>query len=157
MSNSNLPCVYEMVDEDPRFHQTVDKKTGYRTKAMLTMPLMAGETVVGVVQLINKKNGGQFTSQDEELLESFLGIAGPILAVSLSVNGCNVMQVSYKSHHLQTSRVFHRHSISLSEFDFASSVAVEKAVRKTHELKEQSQLQPSIEEVEEEEDDEEDR
>jgi hypothetical protein len=39
---------------------------------------------------------------------------------------------------LSTSQVFHRHSISLSEFDFASSAAVEKAVRKTAEMKVES-------------------
>ena len=48
------------------------------------MPLKANGEVVAVIQLINKKTG-VFTIQDEELLESFLGIAGPILAVSSSV------------------------------------------------------------------------
>eukprot|EP01052_Picozoa_sp_SAG31_P039406 SAG31_NODE_5461_length_2523_cov_4.317244_1_plen_59_part_00 len=38
------------------------------------MPLKASGTVVGVLQLINKKSG-PFDEDDEELLESFLSIA----------------------------------------------------------------------------------
>lgn len=44
--------------DDPRFNCEIDQKTGYQTKAMLSMPICNYEgDVVGVAQMINKTNG----------------------------------------------------------------------------------------------------
>lgn len=62
---ANLPDAYD----DPRFNPEFDKKTGYRTRAVLCLPVMNSEAeLVGVVQVLNKKGGGSFDEQDEELL-----------------------------------------------------------------------------------------
>ncbi len=61
----NLPDVYE----DPRFDRSWDSKTGYRTKAMLCVPMVNREgQVSGVIQAINRLSGDRFTDEDEELL-----------------------------------------------------------------------------------------
>ena len=65
--------------EDPRFSQAVDKKSGYVTRTILAMALRSkGGDVIGVLQLINKSNG-TFDEEDEQILATFLSIAGPIL------------------------------------------------------------------------------
>lgn len=75
----NIPDAYE----NANFNQTIDKKTGYRTKAILCMPIKADDKVIGVLQLINKLTGsGVFTTDDEDVMSIFLAIAGPILAES---------------------------------------------------------------------------
>jgi len=75
----NIPDAYD----NPHFNQTIDKKTGYRTKAILCMPIKCDDKVIGVLQLINKLTGsGVFTSDDEDVMNIFLSIAGPILAES---------------------------------------------------------------------------
>lgn len=71
--------------------QKVDKSTGYRTKEVLAMPIRGQReggkrTVVGVLQLINSKNGGPFTSDDEDVLFTLLNIAGPMLQHSSFFN-----------------------------------------------------------------------
>ena len=44
-----------------------DKKTGFRTKQVLTYPIVAdNKYLMGVLQLLNKKSGGRFTRKDEE-------------------------------------------------------------------------------------------
>jgi type II secretory ATPase GspE/PulE/Tfp pilus assembly ATPase PilB-like protein len=49
-----------------RFDSSWDKKTGYRTKQILAMPILHEQrVVVGVIQLLNKKKGGRFTKDDE--------------------------------------------------------------------------------------------
>lgn len=54
----------------PLFNQEIDKKTGYRTRTMLCMPIRNRErAIIGVVQVINKR-AGLFTKRDIELLES---------------------------------------------------------------------------------------
>ncbi len=56
--------------DDPRFNPEPDRRTGYRTKTLLTFP-MTGQNgrVIGVFQVVNK-NGGEFTSDDEDTLSS---------------------------------------------------------------------------------------
>src|SRR5262249_44251017 len=57
----NIPDAYA----DPRFNQEVDRKTGFRTRSILAVPVLdrLGEAV-GVVQVLNKR-GGPFTVTDE--------------------------------------------------------------------------------------------
>eukprot|EP01035_Chromulina_nebulosa_P024610 gene24610-32052_t len=69
--------------ENPSFNQSIDKKTGYRTKAILCLPIKSDDQVIGVLQLINKVSvSAVFTSDDEDIMMIFLSIAGPILAAS---------------------------------------------------------------------------
>jgi HD-GYP domain-containing protein (c-di-GMP phosphodiesterase class II) len=57
--------------DDPRFNPEPDKRSGYRTKSLLTFP-MTGQNgrVIGVFQVVNKKGREQFTTADEETLAS---------------------------------------------------------------------------------------
>lgn len=62
----NLADAYE----DERFNPEVDKKTGHRTRTMLTMPMRDGDRkTVGVIQLINKQQS-LFNSDDLAFLEA---------------------------------------------------------------------------------------
>ncbi len=53
----NIPDVYEIGDNQPfGFDRRFDERVGYRTKSMITMPMISAEDeVIGVIQLINKK------------------------------------------------------------------------------------------------------
>ena len=57
------------------FSRDIDQKTGYKTKTLLCMPIMIQGNVIGVVQMVNKKNG-QFTKSDEESFETFAVYCG---------------------------------------------------------------------------------
>src|SRR5262249_24270486 len=44
-----------------------DKRTGFKTKQVLTYPIVAdNKYLMGVLQLLNKKSGPRFTRKDEE-------------------------------------------------------------------------------------------
>lgn len=59
----NVPDCYA----DERFDPSFDKKTGYRTRCMLTLPLIGyDDSLIGVLQLLNKE-GGVFTESDERV------------------------------------------------------------------------------------------
>jgi len=63
----NIPDAYA----DPRFNPEVDKKTGYRTKSILCMPIVNKKGLtIGVMQVLNKR-GGPFTGVDENRLKAF--------------------------------------------------------------------------------------
>jgi phosphoserine phosphatase len=60
----NVPDCYA----DPRFDPGVDKSSGYRTRCMLTLPLVDHKDIlVGVMQVLNKAGGGVFDGRDEAL------------------------------------------------------------------------------------------
>jgi len=67
LKTSNIQDAYK----DERFNPDFDKKTNYRTKSVLCMPMLNNEgELVGVVQVLNKKDGGTFDDQDKNLLEA---------------------------------------------------------------------------------------
>jgi HD-GYP domain-containing protein (c-di-GMP phosphodiesterase class II) len=68
----NLADAYD----DPRFNPEVDRQTGYRTRAVLCVPMRSGDnSIVGVVQALNKRTRDRFDADDEELLSALGGQA----------------------------------------------------------------------------------
>jgi signal transduction histidine kinase len=62
--------------QDSRFHPEVDKLSGYRTRSILCTPMRDNlGHIIGVVQVLNKKRGGSFTAEDQELLEALVSQA----------------------------------------------------------------------------------
>jgi adenylate cyclase len=62
----NIPEAYR----DPRFNPSVDRRTGFVTRNVLSMPLRSRDgSVLGVTQAINKRRGA-FDEQDEDLLRA---------------------------------------------------------------------------------------
>lgn len=45
----------------------MDKQTGYKTKCMLTFPVMAEKECLGVVMALNKIGADSFTAEDEKV------------------------------------------------------------------------------------------
>lgn len=62
-------CIINVPDaqSDPRFNRTIDRKTGFTTRSLLTIPLAADDgELVGVAQVLNKRDGS-FTEDDEAI------------------------------------------------------------------------------------------
>ena len=57
-----------------RFSVT-DKQTGFTTRALMAMPLEAKDAVIGVIEVINRRDGLPFVSDDQNLLTAFAGQA----------------------------------------------------------------------------------
>ncbi|XP_058450116.1 dual 3',5'-cyclic-AMP and -GMP phosphodiesterase 11-like isoform X3 [Malaya genurostris] len=69
----NIPDAYQ----DERFNREIDIQTGYRTKALLCMPIKDGSgDVVGVAQVINKQGDQCFTAIDEKVFAAYLQFCG---------------------------------------------------------------------------------
>ncbi|NEQ33467.1 MAG: GAF domain-containing protein [Leptolyngbya sp. SIO4C5] len=72
----NIPDAYE----DDRFDSSIDRKTGYRTRNILCMPVFSSRNnVVAVVQLLNKLGQQPFDAQDEQNFREFASSIGVIL------------------------------------------------------------------------------
>jgi putative methionine-R-sulfoxide reductase with GAF domain len=58
------------VHSDPRFYKEVDSDTGFQTRNMIAIPLVAGEEKIGVLEVLNKVEEGSFTEEERLLLVS---------------------------------------------------------------------------------------
>ena len=52
------------VQNDPRFHGKIDSESGFVTRNMIVVPLLAGEEAVGVLNVLNKADGQDFTEEE---------------------------------------------------------------------------------------------
>uniref|UniRef100_A0AAX7SZB7 Phosphodiesterase n=1 Tax=Astatotilapia calliptera TaxID=8154 RepID=A0AAX7SZB7_ASTCA len=63
------------VSKNNKFSDFVDKQTGYKTKCMMTFPLMAEKECLGVVMALNKIGAEHFTPEDEALFHKYMNFA----------------------------------------------------------------------------------
>ncbi len=52
------------VQNDPRFYKNFDSKSEFQTRNMIAIPLTAGEEKVGVLEVLNKSEGADFTENE---------------------------------------------------------------------------------------------
>ena len=78
------PLATSNVRQDARFNQDFAKSTGYIPSSILATPLLAGERVIGVMEVLDKINASSFGKQDMELLAMFAKQAA--LAIDQSRN-----------------------------------------------------------------------
>lgn len=137
VARTGVPINIADAYEDERFNRDTDRRTGYRTRSVLVLPMFGSRAavagsdaggsggsggnsggsaaesahsataiaeedeganeddtvttakahptrpVIGVLQVINKKDGSAFDESDEEVLKMFLDITGPILEKSM--------------------------------------------------------------------------
>lgn len=58
------------VETDPRFYGQIDLETGYQTRNVIAVPLVAGDERVGVLEVLNRLDGGPFTADERLILVS---------------------------------------------------------------------------------------
>jgi len=56
--------------EDSRFTPAYDRRTGFRTRSVLCAPLVAKGRPLGVIQVLNRRDGRPFDAADKELAEA---------------------------------------------------------------------------------------
>lgn len=83
--------------QDERFNCEIDSLTGYRTKALLCMPIKdSGGDVIGVAQVINKMNGECFSEIDEK-----------VSALDLNHRVCQLQVLCFSHTHTSTDTLTH--------------------------------------------------
>ncbi len=64
-------ALIEDATKDARFFSKVDKKSGFKTKSMVCVPLIVDEKVIGILQALNPLRKNFFDEDDLELFEDF--------------------------------------------------------------------------------------
>jgi len=114
----NVRDVYddtELKSHSPQlnFLKAVDAKTGYRTKQMLVSPVLENKTreLIGVVQIINSRNGQPFTLAMEEGVVQLC----ETLSIAFRQRQGPLMQVRTKYDGLVTSAVISAEELELAQ------------------------------------------
>jgi putative ABC transport system ATP-binding protein len=71
---------------DPRFNREVDRKTGFTTRSILSLPVKDQDGhVFAVAQLLNRKDGKPFSADDEQRFAGFMRSIGVIFQTQLDM------------------------------------------------------------------------
>ena len=73
------PLIINNPRQDPRFSAAIDNITGYITRSILCVPMVARGQLLGVIELLNKRSQQDFTEADATLLS----ILGQVAAMAL--------------------------------------------------------------------------
>ncbi len=69
------PVIVNNVAATTTWNPSTDKQTGFVTRSILAIPMEVKDRVIGVIEVINKKDGSPFTVDDQNLLAAFSGQA----------------------------------------------------------------------------------
>ncbi|MDD5015182.1 MAG: GAF domain-containing protein [Atribacterota bacterium] len=63
--------VVDDVTKDTRWNKSIDSSTKFISKSLICVPLILDKEIMGVMEVINKKDNEYFDKNDEEILNSF--------------------------------------------------------------------------------------
>ncbi len=84
VAKTGRPVICNDVEKDSRYSKIADERSGFYVRSMICTPVCIKGKVVGVLQAINKKRGGQFTKWD---LNEFNTLANQ---VAIAIDNANL-------------------------------------------------------------------
>ncbi|MDX1436078.1 MAG: GAF domain-containing protein, partial [Anaerolineales bacterium] len=75
VAEAGQPVIANTVSESSDWFSETDADTGFSTQSVLALPLQAKEKIIGVIEVINKRDGSPFNAEEQELLTVFTGQA----------------------------------------------------------------------------------
>ncbi len=79
VAKERRPIMVNDVQHDPRFYSDIDTLTGFKTRSILAAPLLDGERLVGVIEVLNTNKEKRFVQEDLELISAFAAHASVAL------------------------------------------------------------------------------
>ncbi len=74
VARSGQPALVPKTTADARFYQGVDQKTGFRTQAIMAVPIRLGQETIGVIEALNPREG-HLDESDLRLLMNVAALA----------------------------------------------------------------------------------
>lgn len=68
---NQLPLIVNDAAHDPRVRRDISESVDYTVRSILAVPLMVGGRLIGVLEVLNKRSGADFTGDDLDLLGAF--------------------------------------------------------------------------------------
>lgn len=71
VAEKGKPLIVNDVAKDTRWAKQIDTSTKFKTESLICVPLILEKDIIGVMEIINKKDKECFNKNDEEILSSF--------------------------------------------------------------------------------------
>jgi len=71
VAQTGKPLIIYDAYKDPRFFKDFDKKTGFKTRSLICVPLKVQDKIIGVAEVLNPKRKRRFSDQDVASLSIF--------------------------------------------------------------------------------------
>jgi HD-GYP domain-containing protein (c-di-GMP phosphodiesterase class II) len=75
VAKERKPLIVNDATKDSRFNTQMDKASGFVTRSIICVPMIIEEDLIGVVEVLNKREGKEFTKDDVEILVSLASLA----------------------------------------------------------------------------------
>lgn len=75
VAETGIPLLIPDVEKDTRWYKEISLAIDYKTRSIACVPMRLGQTVIGVVQIIDKRNGTKLTDQNLNLLQIYADLA----------------------------------------------------------------------------------
>lgn len=75
VAKTKRPLMVNDVKRSPYWEDTFDSESSFQSRSILAVPLLIGRRIIGVIEILNKKDGKGFNQRDKE---SLLALSGPI-------------------------------------------------------------------------------
>ncbi|MFN3699641.1 MAG: HD domain-containing phosphohydrolase, partial [Dictyoglomus sp.] len=70
VAESKKPIISNNVAKNPLFEPKFDYLTSFKTKSLICVPIICQDEIIGVIEIINKKNSEKFSKSDLRLLQA---------------------------------------------------------------------------------------
>ncbi len=64
VARTGKPLIVNDVERSENFHKIIDDTTGFRTRSLLCAPLIVNKKILGVLEVLNKRDGSAFEEPD---------------------------------------------------------------------------------------------
>ena len=94
VARTGKPVIVSDVNKDDRFNRVIDDSTGFTTKSMVCVPLSVQKKTIGVLEVLNKLDGTDFTEHD---LGSVVSVATTVAMAIENARLHSTVLEAYKS------------------------------------------------------------
>jgi signal transduction protein with GAF and PtsI domain len=89
-AQSREPLVVSNVADDPRFFRGISESVGFEVRNLLALPMRDGLGVSGVIELLNKRSGPDYRSDEIDTGLRVADLAARLVAVGVELEGGTV-------------------------------------------------------------------
>ena len=107
VAQNNTSVVVNDVESDERFRADIARNIGFPTSSILAVPMELKGRCVGVIEIVNKRNGRRFTEEDLQWLEVFATQAAIALQNARSYQRVQ-QEVSILSEQISAEQGYHK-------------------------------------------------
>ena len=128
---TRAPIIENDAQRSPGHFVAADQQTGFISRSLLAVPLQVKDHVIGVVEVINRRDGLPFVGDDQTLLTAFVGQAA-VAIENARLYTLTDQELSARVEELSVMQRIDRELNASLEMDRAMRITLEWAMRQSH-------------------------